>query len=111
MSLKSVSSSGGMSQSTLIVGTLLLGFVVYTIIIGTYPKYLGFFLSPTAAPAGAPASAGGEVTPGNPFGNPFPTQPGSIVNTDILHYPFAPNTLFGGGVSGWLSGLPGWFHR
>jgi len=51
-----------MSQSTLIAGALLLGFVIYTMIVGTFPKYLGFFGvtgSASSASGGSASSASG----------------------------------------------------
>jgi hypothetical protein len=61
------------SQSTLIVGALLLGFVLYTMIVGTWPKYLGFVTgggSAAAAPAsGPPGSGTNPGTIGQAIGN------------------------------------------
>jgi hypothetical protein len=51
-----------MSQSTLIVGALLLGFVIYTMIVGTFPKYLGF-IGVTGGSASGGASNSGSGTP------------------------------------------------
>lgn len=54
-----------MSQSTFLVGSLLAGFIVWTIMRGTFPLYLSDL--GLGGPAKSAASGGVTATPGNPL--------------------------------------------
>jgi len=84
--------SVGISQDVIIFGFLALAFVIYITVMGELPTYLGFFIPPPTAGAGASATSGAPPTV-TPSG--IPGVPG--LSTDpFAGLPTSWSNFFGG---------------